>query len=176
MKESIPVDRDGNQEKETLFTQVEILREKYPITRDLVLAVGRYILERGFSMPSRYIPRTILESRFITAEEAFEKGALSCGAVSTVAAAMLRHVGLQVKLIHGEHSGSVDHAWISVLEPESNTWVSYDLSLNPKDMSTHVEKARVDSWEEIRRQIESDHETLKERVLARRARDKKGSL
>lgn len=159
----------GNQEKETLFTRVEILRTEYSTTKDLVLEVGKYIKERGLAMPERYRPRTILESRFMSAEEAFEKGALSCGIMSTVAAAMLRHVGLEVKLIHGEYSGSVDHAWISVFEPESNTWVDYDLSLNQEDMSSYVEKARVDSWEDIREQIESDHKTLRQRILERRA-------
>ncbi len=153
-----------NQEKVTLYSQAELLREKYPATKELVLAVGKFICSR----PEKSQPKSIIESRFTSADDAFEKGMLSCGAIANMSAAMLRHVGLEVKLIHGEFEKSVDHAWISVLDPESGEWASYDLTRkDPLEMPTHVEKARVDSWDDIRGQILSDHETLRERRIAR---------
>lgn len=154
-----------NQEKITLYSKAEELRNEYPNTRDFIYAVQRFIR----SLPERYNPKSIIESRFTPADEAFEKGMMSCGAMTNMSAAMIRHVGLEVKLIHGEFDKSVDHAWISVLEPESGEWKSYDLTRNdPTEMPTHVEKARVDDWEDIRDRILSDHETLQERNLARR--------
>jgi transglutaminase-like putative cysteine protease len=154
-----------NHEKVTLYSKAEELRKEYPDTEDFVCAVQRFIR----ALPERYNPKSIIESRFTPADEAFEKGMMSCGAITNMSAAMIRHVGLEVKLIHGEFDESVDHAWISVFDPESGEWASYDLTRNiPTEMPTHVEKARVDDWEEIRDKILSDHETLRERNLARR--------
>lgn len=88
--------------------------------------------------------------------------------MTSVAAEMLRHAGLKVKLIHGENDTSVDHAWISVQEPESGEWYDYDLTRSDLRVpATHTEKLRVDSWEEIRSHIEADHTTLRERRRAR---------
>lgn len=155
--------------KITLYSKAEELRAECANTKDLVLAVHRFL----WSLPELSNPKSIIESRFTPADEAFEKGMLSCGAFANMSAVMLRHVGLQVKLIHGEYEGSVDHAWIAVLEPESGEWVSYDLTRDdPREMPTHVEKLRVDSWDEIRDQILDDHETLRERSIARRDRVK----
>ena len=164
-----------SQEKISLYTEAESLREKYPNDKEFIFAVGIFLHKHGFAVPERYEPKSILESRFISAEEAFEKGVLSCGAVATMSAAMLRHVGLKVQLVHGEWSGSVDHAWISVLDQESGEWIDYDLTRSdPFALSTHVVKTRTETWEDIREMIESDHATHRERSIARRDVLRKG--
>lgn len=160
-----------NQEKATLHSKAEELRKEFPNHKDLIHAVQRFIQ----SLPEKYSPTSIIESRFTSAEEAFEKGMMSCGAITNMATAMLRHVGLEVKLVHGEFEKSVDHAWISVLNAESGEWVSYDLTQdNPTDMPTHIEKTRADSWDDIRDLILDDHKTLRDRRLVKEGSTKKG--
>ena len=155
-----------NEAPETLFAVAESLREKYPDTPSLVLAVGRFIFEhaRQVSSEQRAQPKSMLESRFTSAQDAFEKGMMSCGSVASISAEMLRHLGLEVKLIHGETDQSVDHAWISVLNPETGVWEEYDLMQKDGAITPqHIKKAEAGSWEEIRGQIEEDNRTRKER-------------
>ena len=136
--------------------------------RNIVLAIQKTILDHAHSLPERYEPKSIIESRFTPAEEAFEKGMLSCGARTNIAAAMLRHLGYKVKLIHGECKESVDHSWISVQNPADGSWVQYDLARNGAVVPlTNVVKQEVDSFNDIRDQIIEDHETLDERKKAR---------
>ena len=79
---------------------------------------------------------------------------------------MLKHIGFEVKLVHGEWEGSVDHAWISVRDKDTGSWTEYDLTSKDEGLRRgHIKKGEVDSWEEIRDQIVKDHETLKERRI-----------
>ena len=157
---------------ETVYEAADRLRLKYPRTDDLVLAMGRYMRAHARTVKNPVRPRSIIESRFMPAAEAFRKGILSCGSMSNIATAMLRHLGFKVRLIHGEEADSVDHAWIAVYDLYSDSWKEYDLAkrLDGKVLDTHIKKAEVDSWEEIRGQIEEDHKTLQHR----RAEKKKG--
>lgn len=155
-------------EKVSIYEPLELLRKEKKSTKELVLAIGDFILRHAKSLPEQYEPKSIIESRFTPAEEAFEKGMLSCGATANMSAAMLRHLGYEVKLVHGECDESVDHAWISVLDPEKNEWTPYDLT-RPDGIVPpgNVVKGEVDSWDEIRDQIEDDHNTLNERRAVR---------
>ena len=160
------MNKENNLEKEkvSLYSEAEKLKENYSDGEELILAIGNYVS----NLPERYNPKSIIESRFTPAEEAFEKGMMSCGAIVNMSTAMLRHVGFEVKLIHGECKKSVDHAWVSVFDSENEKWVDYDFTQkDPTDLSGHVEKERVDSWDEIKDKILKDHETLRERRLAR---------
>lgn len=158
------MESDKNLEKINIYKQAEFLKNKYEDIKDFVLAVGDFIHKHGYSVENRYRPQSIIESRFMPINEAFEKGVLSCGAIANISADMIRHVGLQVQLIHGELIDSVDHAWISVFDKDKDVWVDFDLtSDNPLDMTNHTEKKRVDSWEEIRGVILEDHRTYEER-------------
>jgi transglutaminase-like putative cysteine protease len=153
----------------SLFEAAKKLRSQYPINKDLVIAVGKYIVDHARTVPNPLIPQSIIESRFMSAEDAFAGGTLSCGAMANISAAMLRHVGLDVMLVHGEYEGSVDHAWISVFDPQLQEWVEYDLTEEDGLVkSDYIRKAVVHSWEEIRDQIEDDHRTLRERKEARK--------
>jgi hypothetical protein len=161
-------ERSDEEQKEVavLYSTAELLRSQYSETGDLVRAVGKFIHEHALAIPDdkRIQPKSMMESRFTYAEDAFAKGMVSCGAMATVSAEMLKHVGLQVKLVHGETDQSVDHAWISVLNPETNEWEQYDLTQQDGAVTPgHVTKLEADSWEDIREQIEGDSRTTSER-------------
>lgn len=146
-----------------LHKEAEKLKQDHAETRGLVLAIRAFIIEHTDSLPpgERYRPKTIVESRFTPVGEAFAKGMTSCGAVASISAEMLQYAGFRVKLIHGETSDSVDHAWISVYDPTSENWTEYDLTRPEADVPpTHTKKLEADSWEDIKEQIHSDHETM----------------
>lgn len=151
----------NNFEKEepvSLYQSAEPLRKENKTTKDIVLAIGKFIIKHARAMPEPYQPKSILESRFTPAEEAFSKGMKSCGAMANISAEMLRHLGFEVKLIHGESEKSYDHAWISVHDPDTDSWVEFDLTRNDGDIPlTHKKKMEVNSWGEIRDQIIEDH-------------------
>ena len=159
-----------NLEKPSLFNEAERLRDQYGETKDLAIALGSFLYEHSHAFPQVYYPQSILESRFTPADEAFEKGMWSCGALVNMATLMLRHVGLQVKLIYGESIDSVDHSWISLCDPKTNVWTEYDLMERDAHVpETNIKKGETDSWDEMKVQIKNDHETrglrMKERGL-----------
>lgn len=155
-------------EKVSMYDSLESLRKENKTTKELVLAVGNFIVRHAKSLPEVYEAKSILESRFTLAEDAFEKGLLSCGAIANISAAMLRHLGFEVKLVYGESEDSVDHAWISVLEPESGEWTQYDLTRGDGVvLPTNVMKGETDSWESIKDKILEDHATYRERMEKR---------
>jgi transglutaminase-like putative cysteine protease len=157
-----------NAEEMSIYDSAKQLRNQHEGTDAFVLAVGRFIVDHAHMLSEVYQPKSILESRFTPAVEAFEKGMLSCGAIFNISTEMLKSVGLQVKLIHGESATSVDHAWISVFDPETNSWIEYDLTEDDGRVpSTNVKKFESDSWEEIKGQIEADHSTYKQRMIER---------
>lgn len=118
--------------KHKIYKEAEKLARENKTTHDLVLAIGQHLGKHFSSVKGKYITKDILESRFTPAEEAFDKGMVSCGSVVNISTAMLRHVGVMVELIHGRVPESRNHAWISVYEPEKREWVEYDLSRNQK--------------------------------------------
>ena len=147
-----------------LNQEADKLKHKHESLKDLIPAISQLVADNSRSLPEKYEPKSILESRFTPAEAAFEKGMRSCGAIANISASILRRLGYKVKLIHGECKESVDHAWISVLDPKTNMWSEYDLTRKDADVpDTHIKKDEIESWEDIRGQIESDHETMIER-------------
>lgn len=74
-------ERSDEEQKETevLYLAAESLRNQYPETGDLVRAVGRFIHEHARVMPEdkRVQPKSMMESRFTSAEDAFSKGMVS---------------------------------------------------------------------------------------------------
>lgn len=156
------------EKQESLYVAVDRLKSEYPNLDDLVIAIGEFIHEHARSVPDRRQPQSIIESRFTPAEEAYEKGMMSCGVITNISTEMLKHVGYEVKLVHGECEESVDHAWISVLNPEDNTWKEYDLTRADGSIpETHIKKSEISSWDDIKDQILDDHETLGERQKQR---------
>ncbi len=150
---------------------VDSVKEEQDNLDNLVFNIRTLIDAHAHSLSETYSPKSIIESRFTPAEEAFERGFRSCGAMANIGAEALRKLGYEVKLVHGESEDSVDHAWISVYDKESDSWKEYDMTRKDLDIPvTHIKKGEVDSWEDIRDQIESDHETLRER------REKRGLL
>lgn len=149
---------------ESIYELADKIAENNIGIPNIVLAIQKVIYDHANSIPEEYKPKSIIESRFTPAEEAFGKGMLSCGSIANMSSAMLRHLGYKVKLIHGESIDSVDHAWISVYDPESDLWTQYDLTMDDaKVPSTNILKIEVDSWDDIRNQIIEDNETARER-------------
>lgn len=148
-------------EKHPIYKKAKELREKHPDTHDLVIAVGNFIGDHIGKFKKPYDTKNILESRFTPPEEAFDKGMSSCGAVVNISSAMFRHVGVEVRLIHGTHEKSRNHAWISVFEPEKDEWVPYDLTRGKEKGYKPTKDQKViaicNEWEEIRDVIEKEH-------------------
>lgn len=146
------------------------LEEQHKDIKNLILSIRKSIYSHSRLLPTKHQPKDIIESRFTLAEKAFEKGFTSCGAMANISAKILEHLGYKVKLVHGESKQSVDHAWISVYSPTENMWKEFDLTQEDTSIPpTHIKKGEVDSWEDIRSQIENDHKTIVER------RKKRGS-
>lgn len=164
---------ENNFEKEgivPLYESAEYLRKENKTTKDLVLAIGKFIVKHARTVPEPYQPKSILESRFTSVEEAFSKGMKSCGAIANISTEMLRYLGFKVKLIHGETKESFNHAWISVFDPDTNSWIDFDLTRNDGEIPpTHKKKIEVNSWEEMKDQIIEAHNIL----LANKSNGKK---
>jgi hypothetical protein len=166
MKEHQGEAPDTQEKSKSMFEMAEFLKKESKDTAEIIHDIRLFVEKHSESLPVQYQPKSIIESRFMSAEEAFDKGVLSCGSMANIAAAMLRHIGYEVRLVHGEWDGSVDHAWISVLDTDSGTWNEYDLTTNDEGLRPgNMKKAEVDSWDEIRDVITKDHETLRQRRI-----------
>lgn len=153
---------------ESIFDLADHITEIHKELPEIIQAIQKGILDHARLLQERYEPKSIVESRFTPAEEAFKKGILSCGAMANMATAILRYLGYEVKLVHGESEESVDHAWISVHDQITDSWDQYDLTREVLDVPpTHVVKKEVDSWDDIKDEIVNDHETLRERRKVR---------
>lgn len=162
------MDRDINIENNkqgSIYELIEKIRNSGKRLPDIILSIQNGINDHIKSLPSGgYKPKSIIESRFTSPEEAYKIGMKSCGATVNICAEILLNLGFKFKLIHGECEESVDHAWIKVLNPENDKWEEYDLTR--EDMNTtphHIIKAEVDSWDEIKDKIIEDSRTLSER-------------
>lgn len=97
-------------------------------------------------------PKTLLESRMTPASQVLQRGMVSCGAVATLCAALLRSSGRPVKLVHGVYRDS-DHAWLEVWDDSGRKWLSFDPmeSTVPvgKLAAGHVKLAECADWSEI---------------------------
>ena len=152
------------QKLKSIYDLANEISEQRKDINGVILAIQKAILDHKYSLKENYQPRSILESRFTPSEEAFEKGMTSCGAMTNIASDILRHIGYKVRLVHGESKESVDHAWISVLDEKTNTWIEFDLTRKGAAVpETNKKKLEVNSWEEMRDVIEKDHETFKNR-------------
>ena len=104
---------------------IQRVRELYaqnPDIDDLIPSIKAYLFSHFDSMGQTQGPSSILESRFIPPEEAFEKGMRSCGTVVNIASDMLREVDYEVKKVHGSVPQSRDHAWMKVRRPGEKLW------------------------------------------------------
>lgn len=154
---------------ESLYEAAARLHSEYNDLDSLIPGISRFLVDHAKNIKNPQQPKTIMESRFTPAEEAFEKGMMSCGSITNIASEILKSLGYEVKFIHGELEGhSVDHAWISVKNPEDNSWKMYDLTQPDGSITeNHTVKNEIDSWDEIKDQIENDHATLRERQIAK---------
>jgi hypothetical protein len=151
--------------KAPFIEKAEILHIKHVNTKEFLLAARDYIVDHANKKTKKYKPKSILESRFISADKAFDEGMLSCGAITNILASMLKHVGYKVKLIHGEIPKSVDHAWLAVYNSKNKKWEEFDLTNKSGNITPkHVKKLECQNWEEIRGQIEKDHKDYKKRI------------
>jgi len=128
---------------------------------DLLGRMRRYLDEHFDSFDKEEVPyfESILESRFLPAEHEFDNGMRSCGSKTNISAEMLRHLGYEVKKVHGSVPKSIHHAWISIKNPESDEWKQYDLTQKNNEVtSEHNVIAICDEWEEIKDVLKEAHE------------------
>ncbi len=152
-----------------LYVSAERLKKEHQNFNELVVSIGNFIREHSRTIPNRKEAKSIIESRLTSPVVAFKTGLISCGTIASISAEMLRHLGYEVRLIHGESRESVDHAWISVYDPEQDIWKEFDLTLSDGIIpETHKKKLEIDSFEEIRDQLVKDNETLHERRKKRK--------
>lgn len=117
---------------------------------NLILAIREYLIYHFENLGKTYHANSILESRFTPAEIAFDIGMNSCGSKTNIATEMLRHVGFEVKKIHGSIPESADHAWISVKDPINSVWKSFDITKpDCKVTKDHKSIAECQEWQEI---------------------------
>lgn len=95
------------------------------------------------------------ESRFLTAHQILKRGIISCGAKTTLFAAVLRKRGIPTKLIHGKLRSSQDdnrHAWIKIYNPLSKKWLVIDVTRS--DFSLHSKAYPIREyrdWSELKK-------------------------
>jgi hypothetical protein len=70
-------------------------------------------------------PATLVLSRMTPASKVFNNHVVSCGAIATLVASVLRSYGRPVKLIHGTYR-DCDHAWLALGDDVSREWILYD--------------------------------------------------
>lgn len=127
----------------------ELKNQKFDIEK-LVSTVREYLVSHFENLGRSYKANSILESRFTPPEIVFNIGMNSCGSKTNIAAQMLRHIGFDVKKIHGSIPESLDHSWIKVKDPIDNVWKSFDIT-KPDCIVTNNHKviAECQDWSEI---------------------------
>ena len=68
---------------------------------------------------------SLLESRFTPASEVLHTKMVSCGATTTLGAALLRQAGHRVRLVHGTYRKNT-HAWLQVWNRHVGQWADHD--------------------------------------------------
>ena len=135
---------------------------RYESPKHILIAVRSFVLGFHVALDDKVKrqPHSILESRFTPAGEALSQGFISCGAMVNISSFVLHELGFEVRLVHGETAESADHAWLVVVGKDGKAR-EYDPTRPRLDIpKTHVAKQTVSSWEELRSDIEKDHETL----------------
>lgn len=151
-------------DKNQLRQKAEEIYKSSKDAKDFLKEVQKFVVDYARGISHKTKPKSIIESRFTPAIDAFNKGWLSCGSMVNIGAEMARSAGYKVKLVHGECAKSADHAWIMVQNPNNKKWEQYDLTQpDLKITPSHKIKKIVNSWEEIRDQIEEDHKNYSER-------------
>ncbi len=135
--------------------KAENLKNQNLNLEDLILAIREYLVSHFDNLGKSYQAKSILESRFTPSEIAFNVGMNSCGSKTNIATDMLRHIGYEVKKIHGSIPDSPDHAWVKVEDPVDNIWKSFDITKSDcKVTSGHKIIAEAYDWADIKDSIQ----------------------
>jgi hypothetical protein len=144
--------------------QKEYLTESIKISKNVsdlsstVIEIKNYLNKYFRNNKISYKPHSIIESRFIPTEVAFFIGMQSCGSITNIVTDMLRHLGYEVKKVHGSIPQSADHSWIKVRNQETDIWESYDMTQRDcKVSASHTEIAECDEWIDIADEIVKSH-------------------
>lgn len=135
--------------------KAEDLKNKGLNLEKLILAIREYLVFHFENLGKTYQANSILESRFTPGEIAFNIGLNSCGSKTNIATEMLRHIGYEVKKVHGSIPESVDHAWVNVKDPVDGIWKCFDITkLDCKVTTDHKIIAECNEWSDIKGLIE----------------------
>jgi hypothetical protein len=138
------------QKAEQLFSKTKDLKE-------LVCMMQEYLGEYFNRAPQTYQPKSILESRFTPPSIAFRVFMTSCGSKTNIVTSMLRHLGYEVKKVHGSIPESADHAWLQVQKDDGN-WQAFDPTRpNCEVTPKHKVIAVCDEWEDLSDEISQAH-------------------
>lgn len=138
------------------INKADLLKNKNLSLEELVLDIREYLISHFENLGKSYSANSILESRFTPPDIAFNIGMSSCGSKTNIATEMLRHLGYQVKKVHGSIPESSDHAWIEVYNKSQNIWKSFDITKSDcKTTSNHIVIAKCNEWIEISKEIQS---------------------
>ncbi len=138
--------------------QAEKLKQENIGLKELILAIREYLNSHFDSLGRSYEAHSILESRFTPAEIAFNIGMSSCGSKTNIATEMLRHIGYEVKKVHGSNAQSSDHAWITVKDLGGNKWKQFDITQEDCEITNQHKMISIcHDWGEIKGFIEKAH-------------------
>lgn len=102
--------------------------------------------------------RQFQQSRFVSAQEVFKKRLATCGTLSSIAACVLRALGVPTKLIHGYLDKKTDdhrHAWNEAII--RGKWLSFDITRPDfKVGERHIKESEWTDWSEMERGYERD--------------------
>lgn len=99
---------------------------------------------------------SFVDSRFSSIPQILKRGMVSCGALSRVHSAVLRNLGIPVKLVHGKlkgQKGENRHSWLKIYNPHTKRWIEVDPTQdqrNFKPLQTARQIKIYSNWENMK--------------------------
>lgn len=100
-------------------TQISVEKLLYKIDKELMNCYGK----------KRDTACSFSDSRFSSISQILKRGMVSCGALSRIHTAVLRNLGIPVKLVHSKlkgQKGENRHSWLKIYNPHTKRWIDVD--------------------------------------------------
>lgn len=113
----------------TLQAQLEDPKDSMSATLAVRAWLNKNAYDTSTKPPKPYrTAKSLIESRSTPASQLVEAPIASCGSQATLGAALLRAMGFAVKLVHGTHPQSTQHAWIEIYDQATSKWIGVDFT------------------------------------------------